>query len=101
MAFTTVTQGKWSVSCTTGSGINGATLNVAILRDKLPSGWKIQRGNCDGMHFASSDAAFKYAFEHGYLQRYYAGVACLKCRTVHTFLGHRSGFCHVHGEFCG
>lgn len=95
----TVTQGQWSVSCTTGYGIDGAILHVFKSRT-IGNRHIFQNGQANGLHFANSDLAFDFAFERGYLQEYFSGPVCLKCRTVHTFLGHRSGFCDVTGTFC-
>lgn len=68
-----VTQGEWSVSCTTGHGIEGAILSVVLPRiagRELPAD-KWLRGFGDGRAFPSSDAAFQFAFEHGYLKEYF------------------------------
>lgn len=76
--YQTVTAGKWNVSVTTGTGIPGAILNVFkpyghTTRNPLPSGraWVTQRGDHDGREFPTSDEAFEFAFEHGYLQLYF------------------------------
>ncbi len=95
-----VTNGKWGVSYTSGSGINGVILHVAIMRENLPSGapFKFQHGQGDGLLFPNKEAADLYALEHGYTQNYVHGQ-CPTCKVVHTFLGHRSGFCHETGQF--
>jgi hypothetical protein len=75
----TVTQGKWSVSTST-PGMHGepCMLSVFILRGNgrldLPlalGGSKFQYGDGNGKIFPNSDAAFAWALEHGYCQRYF------------------------------
>lgn len=101
----TVTQGRWSVSVTTGTGIEGAILNVARHfepgRDGV-SRYIIAKGDADGMLFASSDEARAFAFERGYTQPY-VSAWCDRCRVRHTTIcgKGRSGFCHKHGVFVG
>lgn len=79
----TVTRDGWGVSCTTGSGIEGAILKVykhhkrpggLRYRDGAPipfSGIIFQQGDAYGLRFPSADAAWAYALEHGYLQPFY------------------------------
>ena len=68
----TVTYGDWGVSCT-GSYTGTITLNVyrsRIAGKDLPvSKW--MRGFGDGRIFPSYDAAFQFAFEHGYTMLYF------------------------------
>lgn len=69
----TVTQGDWGVSCQTGTGINGAILSVyrpRISGKDLPVD-KWFRGFGDGRLFPSSDAAYQFAFDHGYLRLFF------------------------------
>ncbi len=69
----TVTQGEWGVSCSTGSGINGAILNVYRARfngRELPYD-KWMKGFGDGKTFPTTEAASQWAFDHGYLQLYF------------------------------
>ena len=69
----TVTYGDWGVSCTTGSGINGAILNLyraRIAGQDIPvSKWL--KGFGDGRLFPDMEAAQQWAFDHGYTQIYY------------------------------
>lgn len=89
----TVARDGWSVSTTTGSGIEGAVLHVRKRRgDRMPG------GDHDGRIFPSSDAAFAWAFEHGYTE-VFRTAWCRHCRQAHTFLGRRSGFCQALGIF--
>ena len=72
-AHRTVTQGDWSVSCTTGSHIHGAILHLSRARvdgKDLPFG-KWLKGFGDGRLFPNTDAANQWAFDHGYLQLYF------------------------------
>ena len=98
--MTTVTAGGWSVSTMTGWGIDGAILHVYKHKDR-PSGWKydaegrkipcsntvFQNGEGYGRQFKSSDEAFAWAFQHGYLEHYYSRTWCRQHRTLHTFMG--------------
>lgn len=92
--MTTVTNEGWNVSTTTGSGIDGAILSVF----KIKRNGRFQYGDANGKQFPSSDAAFQYALDKGYLQQFVTPW-CRKCRKLHTFLGKKSGFCNVHNEF--
>lgn len=94
--MTTVTQGDWSVSVTTGTDIVGARLNVCRFPNGL--GGRIVNGEADGKSFPDSDSAWAYALEHGYTQ---VSVKpwCPRCRVRHTFLGKRSAFCSKHRIF--
>jgi hypothetical protein len=68
-----VTQGDWGVSKTTGAHINGAILHLYRSRihgKNLPVG-KWMHGNGNGRLFPSMEAADQWAFDHGYLQRYF------------------------------
>lgn len=69
----TESQPGTCVSVTSSEGRH--TLNVFRAYRELPNQWG-GRGvhkhcDCNGMQFESSDAAFAYAFERGYLRRYY------------------------------
>lgn len=69
----TVTNDQWGVSCTTGTGINGAILHVyrSRIRDiELPYK-KWMHGMGDGKLFPNEDLAFQWAFDHGYLKLYF------------------------------
>jgi hypothetical protein len=70
----TVTQGDWGVSCSTGHGIKGAILHVYRARfngRELPyDRW--MKGFGDGKNFPTTEAASQWAFDHGYLQLYFA-----------------------------
>lgn len=66
-----VTWGRWSVSTTTGSGIDGAILNVfrRFERHETRTGRAlVLRASIDGMRFATSDEGHAYAASLGYLQ---------------------------------
>ena len=69
----TVTQGEWGVSSTTGHGIKGAILSLYRARfngRELPyDRW--MHGFGDGELFPSTEAAYQWAFDHGYLQLYF------------------------------
>jgi len=70
---TTVTQGDWCVSCTTGSGIDGAILNLSRHRihgKELPYN-KLMYGFGHKKLFPSTELAFQWAFDHGYLMLYF------------------------------
>ena len=109
----TCTYGDWGVSCTTGSGINGAILHIYRARigkiDLPVSKWL--KGYGDGRLFESTDAAWDWAFSHGYLKLYFTSshlraraksrainpnekcAVCAKARWEHGF--------DVSGETCG
>lgn len=103
----TVTQGKWSVSVTTGTGIRGAILNVKRHFEPKRDGvskYIMAKGDADGMLFPTTEAASEYAFEHGYTQEWIRGRGwCPTCRAQHVH--HRYGqhprpeiFCPVTDE---
>lgn len=89
----TVTANGWNVSALTCSYEKGAQLSVFKLR-----GAKFQYGEGNGRRFETSEAAFAWALEHGYLE-IFRTAWCRHCRTAHTFLGRRSGFCQDLGIF--
>lgn len=99
--FKTVTRDNWSVSCTTGSDIKGAVLNVGK-HYLLSSEYKIRRGDGDGRLFPNSDAAWAFALERGYTQQFVTSW-CRDCRVVHTSkIGQnprKTGFCPVTHQF--
>lgn len=66
----TTVNDNFSVSCTTGSGIQGAILNVGRLPSRILEGKWIIPCALDGQQFPSSAAAFAAAEAHGYLGRY-------------------------------
>ena len=70
---TTVVQDDWSVSYTTGHGIDGAILSVR--RHRLAGrelNWKqTMHGIGNGRLFPSGDAAMQWAFDHGYTCLYF------------------------------
>ena len=69
---TTVTQDGWSVSCTTGSRINGAILSLRRFRIAgRDMGCNGTRGYGDGRLFASRQAAWQWAFDHGYIRLHF------------------------------
>jgi hypothetical protein len=80
--YRTVTQGDWGVSCTTGTGIKGAILNVSrsrIAGVSLPvSKWF--RGFGDGRLFDSTESAYQFAYDHGYIQLYYTAPGLRQAR---------------------
>jgi hypothetical protein len=70
---TLVTQNDWAVSCTTGDSIDGAILHLHRSRihgKNLPFG-RWMRGNGDRKLFSSREAAWQWAYDHGYLQLYF------------------------------
>lgn len=67
----TVTWGPWSVSVTTGDGIQGALLSVNRHYDpsrSKASTYKIARGELDGQVFASEEEAWEAAKARGYTE---------------------------------
>ena len=94
----TVTWGGWNVSVTTGYGITGAVLGVfrPVVGGRKMTGpitrYKPLKGEGDRRQFESSDAAFAWALEHGYLQPLYRGRWCVKCRTQHQWRGKPSAW---------
>lgn len=81
----TQSQPGTSVSCTTGAGINGAILHVSRHYPTLRNQWG-GRGvskplDCDGMHFATCEAAHKFARERGYTREFFT-PADLRARHV-------------------
>jgi len=95
----TVTRDGWGVSCTTGGSIDGAELHVYKLRPRGGRECALhQHGDGYGRRFESSDAAFRWAYEHGYLQAFVTPW-CRTCRVRHEWMGRKSGFCDVHNEF--
>lgn len=96
----TVTQGDWSVSCTTGTGITGAILNVS--RHRLGGReltWKrIMHGFGNGRLFPSTEAASQFAFDHGYTQLYFTHPTLRARRKASPFAiftpaGNHSEYC--------
>lgn len=101
--YTTVTRDGWSVGATTGTDIDGAILHVHRGSYRDASGrMRLRKGDADGMRFASSDEAHRYAYEHGYSQQHVAAW-CSSCRALHrSTIGanpRRTGFCPVHHTF--
>jgi len=91
-----VTQGSWNVSVTTGDGICGARL--AVFRMPVEPRRRIRYGDGHGRMFPSSEAAWAWAREHGYLEEHRVPW-CPRCRVRHRFISRRTGFCHRHGKF--
>ena len=63
------TSNGWSVSATSGTGINGSILHV-YKHHQVSNGSLWQYGQANGLQFADSAAAFQYASEHGYTHQY-------------------------------
>lgn len=85
-----VTWGDWNVSCMTGSGVDGAKLSVFNVKH----GWShMMRGFGDGKLFLSTEDAWKWALEHGYLQTWFKGGWCSLCRRQHKWCHTRTGDC--------
>ena len=66
-----VTNGKWSVSYTSGYGIQGVILNVYQFPLGMHKSKPMRKGDGYGKQFANTEAAQAWAFEHGYLKRYF------------------------------
>lgn len=96
----TVTRDRWNVSFQTGTNIDGVILHVFKMREDLPSGRRVvfQNGDANGKRFATDAEAKQYALDHGYVMPFVT-AQCPHCKVVHTFLGHRSGWCDVTGQF--
>ena len=91
----TVTWGKWGVSTSTpGMGGEPCVLHVYIRHERpgFPDLW--QHGDGYGKVFPNSDTAFRWALEHGYLQRYYRAKKYKKfyCR-IHNRLSWGLDYC--------
>lgn len=88
----TVTAPHFAVSCTTGSGIVGAILNVRRTYPALGPYALGARADLDGTQWPNSTAAFEAARERGYLQAYTRRRWCPHCRTLHGFIGKPSPY---------
>lgn len=84
-AIQTVTAGKFGVSVDTGSYFEGAVLHVY----RFERG-KHLRGEGDGMHFPTREAAWAWAEAHGHSEPYRRRVWCTKHRCLHTSSGRPS-----------
>ena len=93
----TVTQGDWNVSVMTEGNRPGARLSV-FKSNRSTSKTMFARGDHDGRVFPTSEEAFSFALDRGYLQIFRTGW-CQHCREQHTFLGKKSGFCHKTSTF--
>jgi hypothetical protein len=83
----TVTYGDWSVSCMTGTGIEGAILNVSRHRIRgVELTWnRLVSGFGDGRLFPSTEDAMQFAYDHGYLQLYFTHPDLRAKRIAHPF----------------
>ena len=84
----TVTTPQWSVSACTSYHSVGAVLSVFRGFHK----GRPRYGDHNGRTFPTSEDAFAFALEHGYLQPYRVGF-CALCRRQHWFCGGRMGNC--------
>jgi len=69
----TCTNDRWNVSTTRSTWVEGYKLSVFFTRGRelFEDGkHRWQRGDGDGIIFATSDEAWSYALEHGYTKRY-------------------------------
>jgi len=69
----TCANDRWNVSTTRSTGVEGYKLSVSIHHDRelfADGKHRWQRGEGDGIVFATSDEAWAYALEHGYTKRY-------------------------------
>ena len=69
----TCTNDRWNVSTTRSTGVEGYKLSVFIHHERelfADGKHRWQRGEGDGIVFATSDEAWSYALEHGYTKRY-------------------------------
>jgi hypothetical protein len=94
----TVTRDGWGVSTTSPvekDGVSGVELHVY----KFPYQDRVllQKGDGYGKWFKNSEQAWKWALEHGYLQPFVHSW-CPEHRTMHTFMGQRTGFCPLRVE---
>jgi hypothetical protein len=92
-AKNTVTRGDWSVGCTSPrydaqyNVLPGVVLSIFKIHGRI-----FQYGEGNGRVFPNTDAAYSWAYEHGFLQPF-VHAWCRKHRTLHTFMGKRSGWC--------
>jgi hypothetical protein len=97
-AKNTVTRDGWNVGTqyprydADYNVLAGVTLSVFKIHGNL-----FQYGDANGKVFPNCDAAYAYAFEHGYLQKF-VHAFCRVHRTRHTFLGKRTGFCPTRSQ---
>jgi hypothetical protein len=89
----TVTTPGWSVSVCTGSHFAGAVLNVRRIDEP-----KTRKGDHDGRRFPTSDLAWAFALDHGYIEVYRKGF-CPLCRIQHWFCGSRIASCATAGGY--
>jgi hypothetical protein len=85
---TTVVTSGWNVAAVTSSAWQGARLSV------FRGFWRgrPRYGEGEGRRFPTSEAAWQWAFEHGYTREYRIGW-CRLCRKQHWFCGHRMANC--------
>ena len=77
----TCANDRWNVSATHSTGFEGYKLSVFFTRGRelFEDGkHRWQRGEGDGIIFATSDEAWSYALEHGYTKRYGRNVTGFK-----------------------
>lgn len=67
---TTVTNGRWSVSVTTGSDFAGAILSVSAYPLGMGRGKPEMRGDGDSKRFPSRTEAWEFARSRGYITPY-------------------------------
>ena len=77
----TCTQGPWGVACKSGDGINGAILSVyRVYTNPKKIGTlehtKYAYGEGEGKEFPTTEAAYAWALEHGYLQKFFNNGTC-------------------------
>jgi hypothetical protein len=84
--YGTVTADGWSTSSTSCLP-ERTTLNVSRQR-----GGRTVPGDADGLVFPTADAAWDYAYEHGYIVQHRKGW-CPRCRRQHWWCGARTGEC--------
>ena len=82
-----VAQDNWSVSLTTGSGIYGAILNVHCYRigNHELTYKQSMHGYGDGRLFPTSEAAWRFAYDHGYTQLYFTSPDLRAKRVIRAY----------------
>lgn len=75
-----------SVSVTTGSAMDDAILSVSRYYKDLPNEMggrgRFKRMDADGRHFPTSQAAWDFALDHGYIRPYFTSASLRAARVL-------------------